>query len=60
MGVDLNKTKHNIIMVIRYACVAWFIKQIVFIIAKNNFIIQFNLIMELTLAPTFQTNERKI
>lgn len=47
-------------MVIRYACVAWFIKQIAFIIAKNNFIIQFNLIMELTLAPTFQTNERKI
>ena len=60
MGVDLNKTKHNIIMVIRYAYVAWFIKQIAFIIAKNNFIIQFNLIMELTLAPTFQTNERKI
>ena len=37
-----------------------FIKQIAFMIAKNNFIVQFNLIMELTLSPTFQTNERKI
>ena len=47
-------------MVNRYACVALFIEQIAYLIAKNNFIVQFNSIMELTLSPTFQTNERKI